>query len=169
MTNINDYACPGGYRFSFDNVNANHTIVANCECTPNPVYKDLVVTVIGGCRTNPAVGTSTYLQGTVVPISVLPPVSSGQCVVDYVRVNSNTQSQNSFSLTMNVDKYVEAKCSCDYSITINNDNCRADWEGVRWFDEGDHTCVTVGTTDPYHCDIQSMKLDGVDVPSTGVN
>jgi hypothetical protein len=29
-TNINDYDCGTGYRYSFDNVNANHTIVANC-------------------------------------------------------------------------------------------------------------------------------------------
>lgn len=64
---------------------------------------------------------------------------------------------------MNNDKLVTASCSCEYSITVTTTGCTADWYGPKWFDAGDHTCVTIGVSDPSHCSIRSIQSDGSNV------
>lgn len=74
-------------------------------------------------------------------------------------------STESFDVTMNTDKLVRAECSCDYKVTVINDGCTVDWTGEAWFDAGEHTCVSVGTNDPAHCYVETIRLDGTDLPA----
>ena len=120
-------AAPGAYSIngtvssaspSFQNPVTGEDIVT----VPPPLYT-LTMAVVGSGTTSPAVGTYTYDEGTVVPLSATPAAGwefdhwSGDV----------TGSTNPTSVTMSGNKLVAA-----HFVEIPTDLCRAISDGVVW-------------------------------------
>jgi hypothetical protein len=146
-----------------------HTVVEGVfDNQPTVVEYDLTISVTGMGTTDPAVGTYTYEESTVVPVTATP--SSGWEFDHWLLDTVNVGSANPYSVTMDSNHALTAvfteipPVQYELTITVTGSGTTTPAVGSHMYDEG--TVVPVTAVPAIGWSLDHWLLDSVDAGMT---